>query len=91
MDESSFILLHKSMVMWNHVELVIISIARYRGIDRRFVKRTKSWRPYIVWYHARTHIFRVRCSHTAAAASAPDWCRLPCTLSVAPFASHSLQ
>jgi len=54
---------------------VIIPIARYRDIDRGFVKRTISWRPYIVRYHARTHISRALCSHTAAAASASDWCR----------------
>jgi len=64
--------------------LVIISITRYRDIDRGLVERTISWRPYIVRYRARTHVSRVRCSHTAAAAaaSASDWCRLPCTLSV---------
>jgi len=62
------------------IHLVIISITRYRDIDRGFVERTISWRPYIVWYRARTHISRVRCSHTAAAAS--DWCRSPCTPSV---------
>jgi len=70
---------------------VIISITRYRDIDRGFVERTISWRPYIVRYHARTHVSRMRCSHTAAAASASDWCRSPCTLSVAPSASHSLR
>ena len=52
--------------------LVIISITRYRDIDRGFVKPTISWRPYIVRYRARTHVSRVRCSHTAAAASASD-------------------
>jgi len=52
--------------------VVIISITRYRDIDRGFVKCTISWRPYIVRYRARTHVSRVRCSHTAAAASASD-------------------
>jgi len=32
--------------------LVIISITRYRDIDRRFIQRTISWRPYIVQYRA---------------------------------------
>jgi len=71
--------------------VVIISITRYRDIDRGFVERTISWQPYIVRYRARTHrthVSRVRCSHTAAAAS--DWCRSPYTLSVAPSASRSL-
>jgi len=53
-------------------EVVIISITRCRDIDRGFVERTISWRPYIVRYRARTHVSRVRCSHTAAAASASD-------------------
>jgi len=61
-------------------ELVIISITRYRDIDRGFVERTISWRPYIVRYRARTHVSRVRCSHTAE--SAFDSCRSPCTPSV---------
>jgi len=52
--------------------VVIISITRYRDIDRGFVQRTISWRPYIVRYRARTHIWSVRCSHTAAAASSSD-------------------
>ena len=52
--------------------VVIISITRYRDIDCRFIQRTISWRPYIVRYRARTHVSRVRCSHTAAAASASD-------------------
>jgi len=65
---------------------VIISITRYRDIDRGFVERTISWRPYIVRYRAQRHISRVHCSHTAAAASASDWRRSPCTLSVAPSA-----
>jgi len=64
--------------------VVIISITRYRDIDRRFVERTISWRPHIVRYRARTHVSRVRCSHTAAASSASDWCHSPCTTSVAP-------
>jgi len=71
--------------------LVIISITRYRDIDRGFIQRTISWRAYIVRYRARTHVSRVLCSHTAAAASASNWCRSPCTLSVAPSASHSLR
>jgi len=50
-------------------EVVIISITRYRDIDRGFVERTISWRPYIVRYRSRMHVSRVRCSHTAAAAS----------------------
>jgi len=51
----------------------------------------------ILRYHAWTHDImhertsRVCCSHTAMAASASDWCRLPCTPSVAPSASHSLR
>ena len=68
--------------------LVIISITRYRDIDRGFVERTISWRPYIVRYRARTHVSRVRSSHTAVAASACDSCRLPCTPSVAPSVSR---
>jgi len=35
--------------------LVIISITRYRDIDRGFVKRTISWRPYIVRYRPCTN------------------------------------
>jgi len=58
---------------------VIISNTRYRDIDRGFVERTISWPPYIVRYHSRTHVSHLRCSHTAAAASASDWCRSPCT------------
>jgi len=58
--------------LFSKVRLVIISITRYRDIDRGFVQRTISWRPYIVRYRARTHVSRVRCSHTAAAASASD-------------------
>jgi len=54
------------------LEIVIISITRYRDINRRIMERTISWRPYIVRYRARTHVSRVRCSHTAAAASASD-------------------
>jgi len=52
--------------------IVIISITRYRDIDRGFVERTISWRPYIIRYRVRTHVSRVHCSHTAAAASASD-------------------
>jgi len=70
---------------------VIISITRYRDIDRRFVERTISWRPHIVRYRARTHVSRVHCLHTAVAASASDWCRLQCTPSMAPSASRSLR
>jgi len=70
--------------------LVIISITRYRDIDRGFIERTISWRAYIVRYRARTHVSHVRCSHTAAAASASDWRRFSCTPSVAPSASRSL-
>jgi len=58
--------------------LVIISIRRYLDIDRGFIKRTISWRPYIVRYRARTHVSCVRCSHTAAAASVSDWCGSLC-------------
>ena len=72
-------------------QVVIISITRYRDIDRRFIQRTISWRPYIVRYRARTHVSCVRCSHTAAAASASDWRRSPCTTSVAPSVSRSLR
>ena len=74
---------------WYETWVVIISITRYRDIDRGFIERTISWRRYIVRYHARTHVSCVRCSHTAAAASASDWCRLPCKPSVAPSASRS--
>jgi len=69
---------------------VIISITRYRDIERGFMERAISWRPYIVRYRARTHVSRMRCSHAAVAASASDWCRSPCTPSVAPTASRSL-
>ena len=51
-------------------QLVIILITRYRDIDRGFVECTISWRPYIVRYRARAHVSHVRCSHTAAVASA---------------------
>jgi len=52
--------------------LVIISITRYCDIDQGFVKRTISWRPYIVRYRARTHVLRVCCSHTEAESTASD-------------------
>jgi len=71
---------------------VIISITRYRDIDRGFVKRTILWRPYIIRYRARTHVSRVCCSHTEAESSASDWCRRSlCTPSVASSAWHSLR
>jgi len=57
---------------WGRLNVVIISITRYHDIDRGFVERTISWRPYIVRYRARTHVSRVCCSHTASAASASD-------------------
>ena len=57
---------------FSRLVVVIISITWYPNIDRRFVKRTISRRPYIVRYRARTHVSRVRCSHAAAAASASD-------------------
>ena len=80
----TYILLSIKMIneLTRGLYIVIISITRYRDIDRGFVERTISWRPYIVQYHARTHVSRVRCSHTAAAASASDCCRLPCTPSM---------
>ena len=60
---------HKYTKLCTVSSLVIISITRYRDIDRGIMERTISWRPYIVRYRARTHVSRVRCSHTAAAAS----------------------
>jgi len=73
------------------INLMIISITWYHDIDRGFIERTISRQPHIVRYRARTHISRVCCSHTAAAASASDWCRSPCTPFMAPSASRSLR
>jgi len=61
-------------------DYIVYTISRYRlRIQRAY---DILWRPYIVRYRARTYVSRVRCSHTAAAASASDLCRLPCTTSV---------
>jgi len=53
--------------------LVIISITRYRDIDRGFIDRTISWRLYIVRYRARTHVSRRRilCQSLWRAVSVP--------------------
>jgi len=58
------------------------TISRYQsGIHRAYDIVAAIYRT-ISCTNAR--LSRMRCSHTAAAASASDWCRSPCTPSVAP-------